>query len=505
MDQRARWDGSGEAAAARQGDASPEVDACAGPDGAPAPQTPPLEVWGGLECTIARVGDAYLDQTVFNGHQHRLRDLDDFAALGIRAIRYPVLWERVAPDGLEQADWRWTAERLARLRELGLRPIAGLLHHGSGPRHTDLAQDDFAAKLAGYATAVAERYPWLEHYTPVNEPLTTARFSGLYGHWYPHARDYRVFLRMLFNEVKGIRLAMRAIRKVNPRAKLVQTEDMGRVFSTPRLGYQAEHENHRRWLAFDLLTGRLDRDHPLWRDVADAVPEAELEEILADPCPPDIVGVNHYLATDRFLDERLDRYPGVRPGGNGRDRYVDLPAHRVVGQGVGGLESLLEEVWDRYRLPVAVTEVHNDSSRDEQMRWLKEAWDGALRLRSRGADVRAVTAWSLLGSYDWDSLLTRRTGYYEPGIFDVRGGSRPRPTALARLVRDLARSSTANHPALDAPGWWHRENRLDWEPAQCCPSTLPRGPRAPFAGPERPRPLLITGAGGALAVALSIV
>jgi dTDP-4-dehydrorhamnose reductase len=494
-------DDSGATTASVHHDMLPEIRAVAGV------QTltmPPVEVWGGLECTVARIGDAYVDQTVLSGHQHRLQDLDALAALGIHAIRYPVLWERIAPESLKSADWSWTDERLARLRELGLHPIAGLVHHGSGPRHTDLTQPDFATKFAEFAGAVAERYPWLESYTPVNEPMTTARFSGLYGHWYPHAHDYRLFLRILFNEVNGIRLAMRAIRRVNPGAKLVQTEDLGRVSSTPRLAYQAEHENHRRWLGLDLLTGRFGREHPLWRDVAEVVAESELEEMLADPCPPDIMGINHYLSGERFLDERLDRYPGVRPGGNGRDQYVDVQALRVVAQGVAGLENLLEEVWDRYRLPVAVTELHNGSSRDEQLRWLKEAWDGVLRLRSRGVDIRAITAWALLGSYDWDSLLTRRTGHYEPGLFDVRGAN-PRPTALARLVGDLAQKAEADHPALDAPGWWQREERFAWKPVECCATTLPRRILKSFTGPERPRPLLITGGGGALALALSNV
>jgi beta-glucosidase/6-phospho-beta-glucosidase/beta-galactosidase len=374
-----------------------------------------LEMWGGVECTVVRVGDRYLDQTVLSGHQHRLSDLDAFAGLGITALRYPVLWERVAPDGPERADWRWTDERLARLRALGIRPIAGLVHHGSGPLDTGLAEPDFAPRLAEYAGAVARRYPWLDHYTPVNEPLTTARFSGLYGHWYPHARDNRAFLRMLVNQVNATRLAMRAIRAVNPAAKLVQTEDLGRVLATPRLAYQAEYENTRRWLGFDLLTGRFGPDHPMWREVLAAVPQREVDAILADPCPPDIIGINTYLSGERFLDERLDRYPGVPAGGNGRDRYVDVLALRAVGHGVAGIEALLEECWDRYRLPVAVTEVHNGSSRDEQLRWLKGAWDAAQRLRARGADIRAITAWSLLGATDWNSLLTRWEGHYEPG------------------------------------------------------------------------------------------
>ncbi len=93
---------------------------------------PPLEVWAGLECTVNRVGDRYFDQTERNGHATRISDLDLFAELGIRAIRYPVVWERTAPNGLETADWSWADERLERLRSLNICPIVGLVHHGSG-------------------------------------------------------------------------------------------------------------------------------------------------------------------------------------------------------------------------------------------------------------------------------------------------------------------------------------------------------------------------------------
>lgn len=172
----------------------------------------PLEVWAGVECTVNRVGEEYFDQLERNGHVTRLEDLDLFAQLGIKAMRYPVLWERIAPNGLENADWSWADVRLRRLKELGIRPIAGLVHHGSGPRDTSLVDLEFPEKLASYARAVAERYPWVTHYTPVNEPLTTARFSGLYGHWYPHGRDELTFARALLNQCRGVALSMQAIR-----------------------------------------------------------------------------------------------------------------------------------------------------------------------------------------------------------------------------------------------------------------------------------------------------
>ncbi len=460
---------------------------------------PPLELWAGVECTVNRVGDRFFDQLERSGHALRIEDLDLFAELGVRAMRYPVLWERTAPDGLDRADWSWADERLGRLRQLGIRPIAGLLHHGSGPRDTSLVDPAFPERLAGYARAVAERYPWVEDYTPVNEPLTTARFSGLYGHWYPHGRDGLVFARALLGQCRGVVLAMRAIREVNPAARLIQTEDVGKTYSTPALAYQAEFENDRRWLSYDLLCGRVDRGHPLWGYLRWlGVEEHELELFLAEPCPPDIVGLNHYLTGERFLDERLDRYPQWTHGGNGRQAYADVEAVRVLAEGIAGPRGAMAETWGRYHLPIAITEAHLGCTREEQLRWLTEVWEAAHSLRRSGADIRAVAAWSLLGAYDWDSLVTCSAGHYEPGVFDLRG-PRPRPTALAKLLRELARGRRYTHPVISAPGWWRRAERLLYPPVSGHASTSPPSrPHAPRTRARRCRPLAITGANGAL-------
>jgi dTDP-4-dehydrorhamnose reductase len=106
---------------------------------------------------VNRVLDTVGDQTVKTGHENRPEDLDRFAALGITALRYPVLWERIAPDHPDILDWSWTDARLERLRALGIRPIAGLVHHGSGPKYTDLLDPGFATGLARFALAAAQR------------------------------------------------------------------------------------------------------------------------------------------------------------------------------------------------------------------------------------------------------------------------------------------------------------------------------------------------------------
>jgi dTDP-4-dehydrorhamnose reductase len=433
-----------------------------------------LELWGGVECTVNRVGSQTFDQLRRSGHDVRLTDLDRFADLGIKTLRYPVLWERVQERGPEEFDWRWSDERLSRLRALGIRPIVGLLHHGSGPHWTDLLDPEFPDKFARYALKFAQRYPWIDAYVPVNEPLTTARFSGLYGHWFPHRHDDLSFFCALLNQVQGVGGAMRAIRSIQPRAELVQTEDLGRSFSTSHLQYQADFENERRWISFDMLTGRFVPGHPLWKFALQTGINRKQVDLLAErPCWPDICGVNYYVTSERFLDEEIKKYPAETWGGNSFHRYADVAAVRAREQGLVGIGTLLREMWVRYGVPMAVTEAHLGCTREEQMRWLTEIWKDCRSLTEEGIDCRAVTAWALLGAFDWNSLVTEQHGDYEPGAFDVRS-IEPRPTAIAGVVRGLATHGDFSSPVLQTPGWWHRTDRLPLHlrPARSSPATI---------------------------------
>ncbi|HXU61082.1 MAG TPA: family 1 glycosylhydrolase [Polyangia bacterium] len=421
---------------------------------------PGLEIWAGVECTVNRVGDRYVDQLHLSGHDRRAADVDLFSWLGVAAARYPVLWEQIAPEGLRTARWGWADERLGRLRELGVRPVVGLLHHGSGPRSTSLVDPAFPGALADYARAAAERYPWVKDWTPINEPLTTARFSAMYGHWYPHRRSYGDFLRAVVNQCRAVAAAMKEIRGVIPGARLIQTEDASHILSTPALAWRAELDRAMRRLSLDLLGGLVDPDHRLWDDLRQAgVGETELRAFGEDRCRIDLLGLNYYVTSDRFLDDRLERYPAALHGGDGTRRYVDVEAVRVAEAGLQGHANILLDAWVRYRCPVAITEVHLGCTPDEQLRWLAEACDGARAARARGADVRAITPWSLLGSFGWERLVVDDQGAYEAGLFELRDGL-PTPTIVAEAVRALAHGCSFEHPALDTPGWWRRPTRV---------------------------------------------
>lgn len=419
----------------------------------------PLEIWGGVEYTCNRVGERYFDQMEFSGHANRMGDYAKFLELGIKTLRIGILWERHEMD----PSWRWQDERLNCLRSLGIQPIVGLVHHGSGPKHTSLLDSAFPLKLAAYARSVAARYPWVEAYTPVNEPHTTARFSALYGVWFPHHQSRESYLQALLLQVKATVLSMQAIREVRPDARLIQTEDVGNISGTEELRSTWEMLNERQWLSYDLLCGRVNAHHPVFRYLlAGGLTEEQVLWFADNPCPPSVVGINYYVTSDRYLDHRMNLYPEDRQSAEGP--FVDVEAVRVRDGGIAGVAPLVEKASSRYSLPVAVTEVHLGCTVDEQIRWLAESWQEALKARRNGANCVALTVWAMLGSHYWNQLVTSENGHYEPGTFDLSSGQ-VRATELATVVAQMTAGIAPRHPVLTRNGWWHQAGRSHFPPS----------------------------------------
>lgn len=419
---------------------------------------PELALWGGFECSFTRIGDACRDQLTETGHFRRGRDVAEAARLGIRVLRWAFHWERMAAS---PAAWDVARAEIAELRRRGVGIVAGLMHHGSGLPGCDLLHPAFPRSLARHAAHVARLCPDAVAWTPVNEPLSTARLSCLYGHWHPHLTDTGAFLRAVVQQCMATLLAMRAIRRVARDALLLQTEDVTRVFATAAVSAQARYENLRRWLSLDLLCGRVGPAHPFHAALrAAGVPAAQLAALATGEATPDLIGMNYYVTSERFLDHRTALHPPSVRGGNGRMTYADIEAVRAgLGAGSLGWVPRLRELWRRYRIPIVISEAHLGCADEaEQARWFWEAWQAARTLRREGADIRAVTAWALAGAMDWDSLMRARRGSFECGMWQPGDGYAPR--LIARLLPELAAGGAAAPAAIAAAGWWRREDRV---------------------------------------------
>jgi len=409
-----------------------------------------LELWASPEPTIARVdATRVVDELARTGHDVRESDVNRLASLGVGASRTPVLWERSAPRSPAQIDLRWAARRLRLLRDAKIEPIVTLLHHGSGPAYTNLLDPRFPALFADYAEAAARAFPWVRRWTPINEPLTTARFATLYGVWYPNLRDEHAFGRAMLHQTLAQQQAMARIRAVNPDAQLVLTEDLQRF--TAADGAVADYVaflRERMYLSVELLAGRVADAHPLAGYLVErcGLTPAELEAARAGAVVPSLVAWNHYPHSERYLF--------TRDGG----RIGDVPAVYVAGEPPPRAAPLLRAAADRLRLPLALGEVHVHAPDRERVRWLAQHVADAHALRADGVEVRAVGAWAAFGMVDWHSLLRADDEVREDGIFTFAGpGETPRPTAVAHALITLGHGGTLADDGTR--GWWERDER----------------------------------------------
>jgi dTDP-4-dehydrorhamnose reductase len=406
-----------------------------------------LEIWASPEPTVARTDEAHVrDQLRETGHQTRERDLDLIAQLGVCASRYPVLWEKVAPHGPDLRDYAWAARRLNGLAERGVEPIVTLLHHGSGPRYTSLLDPAFPRLFAEYAAATARRFPWVTRWTPINEPLTTARFSTLYALWYPNRfADDAAFGRAIVNEALAIAAASERIREVIPQARFVLTEDL-QSFSAADERVEAEvaHKRERMYLSCELLQGRIVDGHPMHRYLTErcGIEAVELAGLARRPQPPDVMGWNYYPYSERWLE--TDAAGGRRNLG-----VVEVAPERL------DLRELLRRADARLGLPSALAEVHLHGDERERARWMLQRFDDVRTVRAEGVPVVAFGAWAAFGLIDWDSLLCRAGGVWEDGIYTYAGaGEEPRPTLVTAVVSALAAGRSFGVPA--GAGWWEK-------------------------------------------------
>jgi len=164
-----------------------------------------------------------------------------------------------------------------------------------------------------------------------------------------------------------------------------------------------------------------------------------LDRVVRHAAPPALLGWNYYPNSERVFAAR-DGYVSDVP------RVVHLP---------GSISPLplLRAAHARLGLPFGLSEVHVNADERGRVRWLAQRRDDLLRLAAEGLPVRMLGLWAAFGLVDWDSLLLRREGYREDGVFTFApADGTPRETALSAATRALAAGRAFDVPA--EAGWW---------------------------------------------------
>ncbi|HMQ30242.1 MAG TPA: family 1 glycosylhydrolase [Chloroflexaceae bacterium] len=414
------------------------------PTPGPAPEA---FVWAtGIEDTFVpqtRPGLRPLDEYELMGHyDHWREDLALARELGAGAIRWGIPWYRVEPrPGV--FDWGWTDQVMPYIvEELGLNLVLDLMHYGT-PLWLEgsFASPEYPRRVAAYARAVAERYGSLvSWFTPLNEPLVNAEWAGRRGVWPPYLRGDRGFLTVMINLALGMVETVEAFQAARPGAKVVHVEATGLSRAADDdLRSLVFEEAMRRFLATDLITGRVTGDHPLlpWL-LRNGVSLAALRELAARPVTLDLFGLNFY---PQWSTRQLKLDP--------RGRVSDRPTEK---DGAGFAE-LITLYHARYGAPIMVTETSAFGSHGARSAWLAKSVADIKALRARGVPVLGYTWFPLFTMVDW----RYRTGrepleryYIDLGMYTLGqgGGPRWRPTPLVEEFRRLVADPRAAVGAL---------------------------------------------------------
>jgi beta-glucosidase/6-phospho-beta-glucosidase/beta-galactosidase len=385
----------------------------------------------GIECSNPSVVDSRgnrirRDLLEESGHyQHWRTDLQLVKDLGTPCLRYG-LPNHLIHIGPDRYDWSFADEAMHEIGRLGIAPILDLMHFGIPDWMGDFQNPEMPMHFANYAGAVAQRYPWVRAFTPVNEIYVAARNSGWDGIWNERLRTERGFVTALKHLVAANLLAGAAITRHRQNAIFVQSESAEythHVSTAP--SHRVKLRNKLIFLSLDLLYSKS--------------PDADVLMFIED----------NGMTRDEFMWFMRSAPAGFQIMGNdyyGHNEKLLLPDGTLMyGEDVLGWYLITLRYYKRYYKPVMHTETSTPFP-EENPRWLWKQWTNVLRMRRDGIPVLGFTWYPLIDHMDWDTQLAEKNGRVnEAGLYDLN--RQPRQVALEyqKLIREFGRITALAH------------------------------------------------------------
>jgi beta-glucosidase/6-phospho-beta-glucosidase/beta-galactosidase len=316
-------------------------------------------------------------------YQHADEDYRMLRELGIGVAREGIPWPLIDKGGAY--DFSCIDPFLAAQRRDGVLPIWDLCHYGY-PDRLDPFRDDFAPAFAAYARAAAEYVIAHAHhgphvFTPMNEITFFGYMAGEWGWAAPFGKDRETRRRLTLAMCAADIAAVKAIREVDPHARMVHIDPLIWVVpprDRPDLAEAAHIESYDdAYIAWDAISGR------------------RFPELGGTPETLDILGFNNYSF--------------------GQMEYREEGPHAALepdDDRIRPLCDLIEEGWKPYRRPCIVAET--SGLRGGRPDWLNDLVGESLAAVNRGVDLQGVCLFPAVDMPDW-----HKGGWLHNGIADL--------------------------------------------------------------------------------------
>jgi beta-glucosidase len=335
-------------------------------------------------------------------------DLDLAASLGLSIYRISIEWSRVEPHPgeFDAAAIAQYAEMLAGIRARGMQSMVVLWHFTNpawlSARPGAWQNESSAEAFERYVRRVVPQIgPHVDWWATMNETNTYVEHGWRNGQWPPgHKNDFLGGFRAYHYLARGHRRAAAAIRELaGPDARVGLTHVMPWAHGVADAPGAQLHAHYYNWAAAHHFLGK----------VADDL---------------DWLGVQYYFDSPMTAFAHADSYE--------HPPLTDM-GWRIWPE---GMYNVVMEAWNRYHVPILVTENGLADATDAQRgRFILDHLGWLERAIAQGADVRGYLHWSLVDNFEWAFGFGPRFGL---AALDYETFARtPRPSAelYARIAR----------------------------------------------------------------------
>ena len=382
----------------------------------------------GIECSNPTIDNGRIRRDLLDecGHYERwAQDLALTRDLGLRVLRYGLPIHRVFL-GPGRYDWDFADLVMNEMQRLDIVPILDLLHFGLPDWIGDFQNPDLPLLFAGYCGAVAQRYPWVRYYTPVNEIFVTAKMSAKEGAWNEQLKSDAGFVTAIKHCVAASILGTQAIAARRPDCVIVQSESAEYIHEAKASpSFETVLANKQRFISLDLLYAHVPDADTLLYLMDNGLTRAEFDWFMAgEPPGYQVMGNDYYGRNEHIL----------KPDG------TMCPA-----EDVWGWYQITKQYYRRYNKPVMHTET-NVFDADAAPNWLWKQWINVLQMRDDGVPVLGFTWYSLIDQIDWDTGLTQKNDRVNAcGLYDLERKPRPVADAYRKLLDEFGQITIVPH------------------------------------------------------------
>ncbi len=331
-------------------------------------------------------------------HYHRFRgDFDLARGIGLNAFRFSIEWSRIEPEEgqFDKKEIEHYREVLRALRERGIEPFV-TLWHWTLPiwvvRHGGWKSRKTIFHFSRFCRKVAEEFRHdIRFWIVLNEPGLWTSEAYLFGFKPPAKRNIIATGRAYFHLVRAHKEAYRALKSVNTSFS-VGISESGEWIEPRIIPRPVRYLFHylRNYFFLKRIEGFFD-----------------------------FIGLNYYR-----------RSALMGPGGG---------AFSDMGWEVDpeGIYYRLRGFWQRFHLPLFVTENGIADARDElRPKFIQDHIEEVMRARNDGIDVRGYFHWSLLDNFEWEEGFWPRFGLFEVDYRTMERKKRESADVYADIIRN---------------------------------------------------------------------